>query len=36
MRGNRFSWEMDRVDISHHEDTAWAWRLFHGSAPGKE
>ena len=71
MRGNRFSWEMDRVDLSHHGDTAWAfvegrmvvkdpagklrfkapyrftavlvrrgqgwaWRLFHGSAPGKE
>lgn len=25
MRGNRFSWEMDRVDISHHGDTAWAF-----------
>lgn len=71
LRGNRFSWEMDRVDISHNGDTAWAfvegrmvvkdpagrlrfkapyrfsavlvrrgdgwaWRLFHGSAPGKE
>ena len=71
LRNNRFSWEMDRVDISHHGDTAWAfvegrmvvkdpagklrfkapyrfsavlvrrgdgwaWRLFHGSAPGKE
>ena len=71
MRNNRFGWEMDRVDISHHGDTAWAfvegrmvvkdpagklrfkapyrfsavlvrrgqgwvWRLFHGSAPGKE
>jgi ketosteroid isomerase-like protein len=67
-----FSWQMDRVDISHHGETAWAfvegkmnvrdktngklrfsapyrfsavlvrrgdgwaWRLFHGSAPGKE
>jgi len=71
LRSNRFSWEMDRVDLSHHGDTAWAfvegrmvvkdpagklrfkapyrfsavlvrrgdgwaWRLFHGSAPGKE
>ena len=71
-RGNGFSWQMDRVDISSHGDTAWAfvegkmhvrdkltgklrfstpyrfsavmvkrgdrwaWRLFHGSAPGKE
>lgn len=71
-RGNGFSWRMDRVDISHHGETAWAfvegrmvvadkvsgkvrmdapyrfsavlvrrgdgwaWRLFHGSAPGKE
>ena len=24
-RGNRFHWEMDRVDISHHGDTAWAF-----------
>ena len=71
LRNNRFSWEMDRVDISHHGDTAWAfvegrmvvkdpagklrfkapyrfsavlerrgdgwaWRVFHGYAPGKE
>ena len=71
LRNNRFSWEMDRVDISQNGDTAWAfvegrmvvkdpagklrfkapyrfsavlvrrgdgwaWRLFHGSAPGKE
>ena len=25
LRNNRFSWEMDRVDISHHGDTAWAF-----------
>lgn len=67
-----FSWQMDRVEISHHGETAWLfvegkmnvrdksngklrfsapyrftgvlvkrgdrwlWRLFHGSAPGKE
>jgi ketosteroid isomerase-like protein len=71
-KGSGFSWQMDRVDISHQGDTAWAfvegrmevrakatgklrfsapyrfsavlvrrgegwaWRLFHGSAPGKE
>ena len=69
---NGFGWQMDRVEISHHGETAWAfvegkmnvyskatgklrfstpyrfsavlvkrgdrwvWRLFHGSAPGKE
>jgi len=71
-KSNGFSWNMDRVEISHGGDTAWAfvegkmnvadkttgsllfskpyrfsavlvkrgdrwvWRLFHGSAPGKE
>jgi len=71
-QGSGFSWQMDRVDISSHGETAWvfvegkmnvrnkatgalrfsapyrfsgvlvkrgdgwAWRLFHGSAPGKE
>ena len=25
LTGNRFSWRMDRVDISHHGDTAWAF-----------
>jgi ketosteroid isomerase-like protein len=71
-RGNGFNWQMDRVEISGHGDTAWAfvegkmsvrekatgklrfsspyrfsavlvrrgsgwaWRLFHGSAPGRE
>ena len=71
-KSSGFNWQMDRVDISHHGETAWvfvegkmnvrnkatgklqfsapyrfsavlvkrgdrwAWRLFHGSAPGKE
>jgi ketosteroid isomerase-like protein len=71
-KGSGFGWQMDRVYISHHGETAWvfvegkmnvsnkvtgklrfsapyrfsgvlvkrgdgwAWRLFHGSAPGKE
>jgi ketosteroid isomerase-like protein len=71
-KSSGFSWQMDRVDISHHGETAWAfvegrmnvsslttgklrfsapyrfsavlvkrgnrwvWRLFHGSAPGRE
>ena len=71
-KSSGFSWQMDRVEISHNGDTAWAfvegkmnvnskatgklrfskpyrfsavlvkqgdrwvWRLFHGSAPGKE
>jgi ketosteroid isomerase-like protein len=25
LKGNRFSWQMDRVDISHHGETAWAF-----------